>query len=166
MMFKYAVIRSILRSPIINKCFESIAPLRRQRAQLIGPNPNPMEQICSKGQPLAYIICIELLLGKTTFMTLPHIKYQVGFVVYPKKAKISCHTHRPLEHLLIGALEALVVRKERCEIDINNNFHHLIASREWHTGNILPMVDDGHGLASVCLKMLSYWKSNRCPTLI
>ncbi len=34
---------------------------------------------------------------KTTFLTPPEFKQQVGFVVYPAGGEIQRHVHRPLE---------------------------------------------------------------------
>lgn len=104
-----------------------------------------VEHICWHEQPLAYIIRAELIPAKTTFLTPPEFKQQVGFVVYPAGGEISRHVHRPLERNLIGTSEVLVVRKGRCEIDIYNDDRELVATRELQTGDIMLMVGGGHG---------------------
>jgi len=53
--------------------------------------------------------------------------------------------HHPLSRNLIGTSEVLILRKGRCEIDIFNNDRELVATRELHTGDIMLMVDGGHG---------------------
>ena len=103
------------------------------------------EQILCNGNPLAYIIRGDMNPDKTTFLTPPEFKQQVGFVVYPAGGEIQRHVHRALERHLIGTSEVLVVRHGGCEIDIYNNERELIATRELRQGDIMLMVDGGHG---------------------
>jgi hypothetical protein len=103
------------------------------------------EQILYKGTPLAYIIRAEISPQQTTFLTPPQFKQQVGFVVYPAGGEIHRHVHRPLERHLIGTSEVLIVRRGRCEIDIYNNDRALVTTRELCEGDIMLMVDGGHG---------------------
>ena len=104
-----------------------------------------LEQIFSDGKPLAYVIRAEINPGKTTFLTPPEFKQQVGFVVYPAGGEIHRHVHRPLERHLIGTSEVLIVRRGRCEIDIYNDERTLVASRELREGDVMLMVGGGHG---------------------
>jgi hypothetical protein len=104
-----------------------------------------LEQILSNGKPLAYIIRGDMNPDKTTFLTPPEFKQQVGFVVYPAGGEIQRHVHRPLERHLIGTSEVLVVRQGCCEIDIYNNERELVATRQLRQGDIMLMVDGGHG---------------------
>lgn len=104
-----------------------------------------IENITWQGMPLAYIIRRELNPTQTTFLTPPEFKQQVGFVVYPAGGKIQRHVHRALERHLVGTSEVLIVRSGRCEIDIYNNERKLIATRELGQGDIMLMVDGGHG---------------------
>ena len=69
----------------------------------------------------------------------------MGFVVYPKGGEIQRHVHRPLERHLIGTSEVIIVREGRCEIDIFNNQRQLVATEQLREGDILLMVDGGHG---------------------
>lgn len=104
-----------------------------------------VEKIIWEGQPLAYIIRAEIKPTRTIFFTPPEFKQQVGFIVYPKGGEIARHVHRPLSRNLIGTSEVLILRKGRCEIDIFNNDRELVATRELHTGDVMLMVDGGHG---------------------
>jgi hypothetical protein len=56
-----------------------------------------VEQIVSGEKPLAYIIRAEMSPAKTTFVTPPEFKQQVGFIVYPAGGEIQRHDHRLLE---------------------------------------------------------------------
>ncbi|TMB70615.1 MAG: hypothetical protein E6J54_13865 [Deltaproteobacteria bacterium] len=83
--------------------------------------------------------------AKTTFVTPPEFKQQVGFVVYPAGGAIQRHDHRPLVRHLVGTSEVLVVQNGRCEIDIYNDNRQLVATRELRRGDIMLMVGGGHG---------------------
>jgi hypothetical protein len=108
-----------------------------------------LEQILSNGKPLAYIIRGDMNPDKTTFLTPPEFKQQVGFVVYPAGGEIQRHVHRPLERHLVGTSEVLIVRGGRCEIDIYNNERELVATRQLRQGDIMLMVDGGHGFRMI-----------------
>jgi len=104
-----------------------------------------IEKIIWQDVLLAYIIRSEMNATETTFLTPPEFKQQVGFVVYPAGGKIQRHVHRPLERHLVGTSEVLIVRRGGCEIDIYNNERELVATRQLHQGDIMLMVDGGHG---------------------
>jgi len=104
-----------------------------------------VEQIAWQGKALAYIIRGDIDPDKTTFLTPPEYKQQVGFVVYPAGGEIRRHVHRPLERHLVGTSEVLLVRRGRCEADIYNDEREWVATRELRDGDILLMVSGGHG---------------------
>lgn len=104
-----------------------------------------VEHIVFEGQPLAYIVRSEIAPKETTFLTPSDFKQQVGFVVYPKGGEIQRHVHRPLERHLIGTSEVIVVRQGRCEIDIYSNQRQLVTTEQLGEGDILLMIDGGHG---------------------
>jgi hypothetical protein len=104
-----------------------------------------VEIIAWNDKPLAYIIRTELSPAKTTFLTPPEFKQQTGFVVYQKGGEVLRHTHRKIERHLIGTSEVLVVRKGRCAVDIYNDEHKLVATRELFVGDIILMIGGGHG---------------------
>jgi uncharacterized protein with PhoU and TrkA domain len=104
-----------------------------------------VEHISWLDQPLAYIIRAALMPDKTTFLTPPEFKQQVGFVVYPKGGEVARHLHLNLERHLVGTSEVLMVRRGNCYADVYNDDRELVATRELHTGDILLMVGGGHG---------------------
>ena len=103
-----------------------------------------VERITWNDQPLCYIVRAELNPEQTIFLTPPELNLQVGFVVYPTGGEIARHVHRPLERHIVGTAEVLVVKQGRCEIDIYNGDHKLVATRELRTGDVLLMVAGGH----------------------
>ena len=104
-----------------------------------------VEHIIWEGKPLAYIIRAEMNPEKTTFLTPPEFKQQVGYVVYPAGGEIQRHVHRSLERHLVGTSEVLIVRRGRCQMDIYNDDRELVATRELREGDIMLMVGGGHG---------------------
>jgi hypothetical protein len=97
------------------------------------------------GRPLAYIIRRELTPAATTFLTPSDFTQQLGFVVYPAGGEIKPHLHRSMERKIKGTSEVLLIKKGRCEIDIYNNKRELVATRELREGDIVLLVDGGHG---------------------
>ena len=105
----------------------------------------PIERIAHNEQVLCILIRASLLPDRTTFITPPDYKQQVGFVVYPAGGEIAPHRHRALERHLTGTSEVLVVKKGHCFLDIYNDAGDLIATRELQTGDVMLMVGGGHG---------------------
>ncbi|MBN1146701.1 MAG: hypothetical protein JXA78_05560 [Anaerolineales bacterium] len=103
------------------------------------------EKICYDDQPLAYIIRGSFMPGTTTFLTPPEFKQQVGYVVYPAGGEIARHLHKPIPRQLVGTSEVLVVKKGHCLIDIYNDDHAWVATRELFPGDVMLMVGGGHG---------------------
>ena len=104
-----------------------------------------VEHIIDHGQPLAYIIRGSFKPEKTTFLTPPDFKQQVGYVVYAEGGEVARHMHQPLERRLIGTSEVLIVREGRCLMDVYNDERELVATRELQTGDIMLLVGGGHG---------------------
>jgi len=104
-----------------------------------------LEHISSNNETLAYIIRAELMFPATTFVTPPEFQQQVGFIVYAAGSEIARHEHLPLERRIVGTSEVLIVRQGRCQIDIYDNRRDLVATRELHRGDIVLMVNGGHG---------------------
>ena len=107
------------------------------------------EKILWEGKPLAYIIRSGNLPNKTTFLTPPEFKQQVGYVVHSKGSEIKRHVHKDLERNLIGTSEVLILLKGQCVIEIYNDDRILVESRDLYQGDIMLMVGGGHGFKMV-----------------
>ena len=104
-----------------------------------------IEVIGAGGQELTYIIRAAYHPTETSFLTPPELKQQVGYIVYPAGAEIPRHCHRPVERQIVGTSEVLVIKSGRCVIDIYDDEHRLIATRELCVGDVVLMVGGGHG---------------------
>jgi hypothetical protein len=104
-----------------------------------------VDVISSGGNVLAYV-----LRGgdpaETTFPVPPELPLQVGFVVYPRDGEVARHEHVPLERRLDRTCEVLVVRSGSCEIDLYDSGRTLVATETLETGDVIVLVDGGHGL--------------------
>jgi hypothetical protein len=107
--------------------------------------PSWVEVIGTGDRPLAYIIRSGSLPDRTMFLTPPEFKQQVGYVVYPAGDEIARHHHLPLERHLVGTSEVLVVLKGQAEIDVYDDEHKLVATRELWQGDVMLMIGGGHG---------------------
>jgi hypothetical protein len=111
----------------------------------LGMDLPAIEQITDNNRPLANIIRASFLPERTTFLTPPEYKQQVGFVVYPSGGEVTRHTHLPLERHIVGTSEVILVKKGRCLLDIYNDERELVATRELNAGDLMLMVGGGHG---------------------
>lgn len=101
--------------------------------------------ISSGGATLCYIKRSDSLPVATEFVTPPDVTLQVGHIVHPRGHEIGRHAHRPQERLISGTAEVLLVRRGRCEMDVYDNNRHLVATRELRAGDIVVLLDGGHG---------------------
>ena len=104
-----------------------------------------IEIISANGQVLCYVIPNSVHPEKTTFITPPDGKQQVGFIVYPKDGVIARHIHKPLERHIIGMAEVLVVRSGHCQIEVYDEQKTLVTTRDLYKNDVVLMVGGGHG---------------------
>ena len=104
-----------------------------------------METINSLGVALCQIIRAEGLPPATTFYTPNASSLQVGHIVHPRGHAIPRHAHVPIERRLTTAAEVLLVRRGRCEIDVFDTNRQLVATRELVEGDIVVLLEGGHG---------------------
>ena len=103
------------------------------------------ENIIWQGQVLCSIIQAQPLPAETAFYTPTEYSLQVGYIVHPAGHQIPRHIHRPIERRIFGTPEVLIVSKGCCELDVYNDAHQLVASRELREGDIAIMLAGGHG---------------------
>ncbi len=104
-----------------------------------------VETITWNNKSLAYIVRAQECPDKTTFLTPQNLNLQLGFVVYPATGEVARHAHVPLERRTIGTSEALIIRKGRCEVDFYDNNKELVTTRELREGDVVLMIEGGHG---------------------
>jgi hypothetical protein len=93
-----------------------------------------------------YIVRATANPTRTTFITPPEATQQVGFIVYPRGGQVARHAHKPLERHIQGTPEVLLVRSGRCELDLYDQEHRVVATRSLGPGDVAVLVAGGHGL--------------------
>ncbi len=104
-----------------------------------------IEVIYDNNSPLCYIIRAALVPERTTFLTPPEFKQQVGFIVYPSGGEVKRHMHLDIERNLRGTSEVLIVKRGHCLMDVYNQEKQLVVTRELFEGDLMLMVGGGHG---------------------
>lgn len=102
-----------------------------------------VEQLICDGMLFGYL-CNGSVPDKTIFVTPNECQQQSGYIVYPKGSEIQRHYHNPVERHLHTTTEVLLVLKGSCFVDFYRN-QELLFSRQLHVGNVLIIIDGGHG---------------------
>ena len=105
-----------------------------------------VEWIREGDQLLAMILRRELVPEATTFLTPSDFPQQVGLIVYPKGGQVVPHIHLPVERHITGTSEVLFVRRGVAEVDFFDRSRQIICTRELREGDLLLIVEGGHGL--------------------
>lgn len=103
------------------------------------------ETVALEATPLNHLIRDDALPPKTTFITPPEFKQQVGLVVYSQGGQIGRRTHRLVWRQRLGASEALVVRDGGCLPDVCSDDHIPVATRQLAAGDVMLIAGGCHG---------------------
>jgi hypothetical protein len=104
-----------------------------------------IEHIYADNRLLAIIVSRKYEPGETEFVTASDLNMQVGFVKYPAGGRVQDHEHRPLERHLVGTCEVVLVRSGKTEVSLYNPERRLVAQRLLEAGDLLFIVNGGHG---------------------
>lgn len=104
-----------------------------------------VEWIMDGEKILSVVIRKQVDPAATTFITPDDFIQQAGFVVYPRGGEIRNHTHNPLERHITGTPETLFVRKGRLIARFYDESHALRGETTIESGDILMLVNGGHG---------------------
>lgn len=105
----------------------------------------PVEIIADGDGPLAYVVRSEWMPDATQFLTPGHLSQQMGMIVCRQAEQVKRHMHLPVVREIHGTTECIVVRKGSCDVDIYNGRKQLVRSCKLTTGDIVLLVDGGHG---------------------
>lgn len=104
-----------------------------------------VEIISDGDQPLVYLVHAEWTPEKTEFLTPDHCGQQIGMIVRAAREHVPPHMHLPVVREVRGTTECVVVRKGACDIDIYDSSKTLVTSRRLNTGDIVLLLNGGHG---------------------
>jgi quercetin dioxygenase-like cupin family protein len=108
-----------------------------------------IEHILGDQGPLAYFVYSNFSPDRTTFLTPETFDLQMGVVVYPEGGEIPRHFHTSQERTTKGFTEVIIVKSGRCEVDIYDKENILVATREMKQGDIVMLIDGGHGFRAL-----------------
>ncbi len=95
---------------------------------------------------LAIVIRSTFNLPGISFFTKPEEPQQLAYMQYPSGHTIVPHTHRDLYRTIHKTQETLIIRKGRVKLDLYDNQSKHVTSRILHSGDIVLLVNGGHGL--------------------
>lgn len=108
-----------------------------------------VEEINADGTTLAFLFQGGARPDQTTFLTPHSADLQVGFIVKGQNDDVPRHEHELVERRLRGTSEVLVVQSGRCELDLFDTSHELVATRELSAGDIVVLLAGGHGIRMI-----------------
>jgi hypothetical protein len=103
-----------------------------------------VETIARDGKVLCCIVRSEPLPLKTEFPTPSNLNQQLGFIVYPKGGVVRRHAHRPVQRVINGTAEVLIVRAGECELDVYDDRKELVGTWVLKQGDIALLSECGH----------------------
>lgn len=106
---------------------------------------DPVEIIRDGERTYAYLIRAGWTPAATTFLTPDHLGQQIGMIVCAAGQEITPHLHRPIVRQVEGTSECIVVRQGACTLDIYDADRALVTSRALAVGDIVLLLDGGHG---------------------
>jgi hypothetical protein len=109
----------------------------------------PVEIVRDGDIELAYIVRRDLMPAKTQFLTPDSLGQQMGMIVYAAGTSIPRHVHLPVVREVHGTSEVIAVRKGCCEVDIFNAEKQFIATRRLETGDVVLLIQGGHGFRMI-----------------
>ena len=104
-----------------------------------------IEQVFVSEQLIAIIVSHAHNPPSTEFVTSADINMQVGFIKYPAGGVIQPHVHRPIERHVVGTNEVLLVRSGKMEVSLYDDERQLVAQRILQQGDLLLLMNGGHG---------------------
>ncbi len=112
--------------------------------------PNAAIEHIHDGQLLlAYIIRASWMPDQTQFVTPDNFSQQMGMIVYGAGQSVVPHVHLPIVRQVHGASEVVIVRKGKCVVDFFRTDRSYMLSRELHVGDIVSLIDGGHGFRMI-----------------
>lgn len=104
-----------------------------------------IDRIPDRAAPLCYVLRPARVPEESVFPLDASLPLQVGFVARQAGQEIPRHAHARFERRIVGTAEVLVVLRGRCELDVYDTDNTCVGSSVLSEGEILVMVDGGHG---------------------
>ena len=105
-----------------------------------------VEHIKIKDQSIAIIVRATHSSDGVDFLTENTASMQLAYMKRPKNDHIIAHRHRKIVRKIEMTAETLLVRKGRMKIDFFTPEAELICSKILVTGDVVLLLDGGHGM--------------------
>ena len=105
-----------------------------------------VEHIKIKDQSIAIIVRASHSSGGVDFLTENTASMQLAYMKRPKNDHIIAHRHRRIVRKIEMTAETLIIRKGRMKIDFFTREAELICSKILVTGDVVLLLDGGHGM--------------------
>ena len=104
-----------------------------------------MIYVKNKKQILAIIIRKNYKKKGITFFTPKKYSQQLGYMNRPKNYVIKPHVHKEVKREVKNTREVLFIKSGKIKVDFYSNTKKFICSRIVSKGDVLLLVDGGHG---------------------
>ena len=104
-----------------------------------------MITIKNKSTVLALLIKKNLKAKGIKFFTPLNYSQQLGYMNRPKGYVVQAHLHKPVKRQIMNTREVLIVKKGKIRTYFYDNKKKYVCSKIIKTGDILLLVNGGHG---------------------
>lgn len=104
-----------------------------------------MIKVKHKKKILALIIRKNFKTKGIKFFTPKNYSQQLGYMNRPKGYTIQPHLHKPIKREVFNTREVLFIKKGKVKVNFYQNNKKFVCSKILTTGDILLLVNGGHG---------------------
>lgn len=104
-----------------------------------------MIKIKNKKKILALLIKKKFKTKGIKFFTPENYSQQLGYMNRPKGYEVKPHLHKSIRREVFNTREVLFIKKGKIKADFFDNKKKFVCSKILKTGDILLLVDGGHG---------------------
>ena len=104
-----------------------------------------IEKIKNKQKLLSIIIRANYKSENIEFFTPSDFSQQLGYMNRPKGYVVQAHLHKPVKRQIMNTREVLIVKKGKIRTYFYDNKKKYVCSKIIKTGDILLLVNGGHG---------------------
>lgn len=104
-----------------------------------------MIKIKNKKKVLALLIKKKFKTKGIKFFTPENYSQQLGYMNRPKGYEVKPHLHKSIRREVFNTREVLFIKKGKIKADFFDNKKKFVCSKILKTGDILLLIDGGHG---------------------
>ncbi|WP_026488628.1 hypothetical protein [Butyrivibrio sp. XBB1001] len=121
----------------------------------------PILEIKDNDKVLAIVITHDFNEEGIKFCTPNDYSQQLAYMHHPKGHIIAPHVHNPVKREVLYTKETLVIKSGLLRCDFYRNNHEYVSSIELNAGDVILLVDGGHGFE--CLEETEMYEIKQGP---